>query len=109
MARDDVWVQIVILIRLVPDLVAEAVAACEDPEDVLAEMQPDLDAINAMADDPGAPWPFGPFAHLLRVIRDRTDAPPGLLARLQAFEDAFWLLRDVAAHERLPGLADETP
>ena len=29
---DDPWVQIVSLLRLVPALVAEAVATCEDPE-----------------------------------------------------------------------------
>jgi hypothetical protein len=111
MARpDDVWAAVVLLLGALPSLIAEVVADyAEDPEDLLAELQPDLDAIVRMADDPGAPWPFGAFANVLRVVRDRTDAPAATLARLHAFETAFMLLRDLADHDQLPALADETP
>jgi hypothetical protein len=102
---DDPWVQILLLLRLVPDLVSEAVADAEDPEAVLAELQDDIDATLSMADDPVAPRPFGVVAALLRRVRDCTAPPPGLDRRLEGFECMFRLLRDLDAHHRLPPLA----
>ena len=104
-AGDDVWVQILILIRLVPDVVSEAVAACEDPPQVLALLQDDLAAVEAMNAARVAPWPFGPIATLLRRVRDCTAPTPGLDRRLEEFECMFRLLRDLDAHHRLPPLA----
>jgi hypothetical protein len=107
MAPADVWREVLVLLAVAPDIVSEAVANAEDPEAVLAQLQDDIDATLSMADDPGAPRPFGVVAALLRRVRDLTDPPLGLAARLERFENCFRMLRDLDAHHRLPALAPD--
>jgi hypothetical protein len=109
MAPADVWREVLVLLALVPGLVAEALADCDETEqeEVLEAMMLDCTATLTMVDDPAAPLPFGPISNMLRRLGEGVDPPSGLAVRLRRFEDCLRLLRDLDAHHRLPALAPD--
>jgi hypothetical protein len=107
---DDVWREVLVLLAVTPELVAEALGACDDEaeqEEVLEAVLLDCTATLTMVDDPAAPLPFGPISNMLRRLGEGVDPLSGLAGRLRRFEDCLRLLRDLDAHHRLPALAPD--
>jgi hypothetical protein len=107
---DDVWREVLVLLAVTPELVAEALeamAACDEAEqeEIGEAVLLDCAATLEMTDDPAAVFAFSPISTLLRRLGEGVDARSGLAARLRRFADTFTLLRDLDANHLLPPLA----
>jgi hypothetical protein len=94
---------LLLILGLLPELVRQALDPLTEDEqlEVLEALQVDAAAVDAMADDPGAPGPFQPAANLVRRLVDLVDPAPVIAGKLQRYADIFVRLRDLNAHHQL--------